>query len=212
MNIFKLKPLSVCDTNSYLVASADNNCVLIDAPADADYILEQVEIFGLNLKKIFLTHGHFDHVGAVADLVDKTGCEVYIHENDLPKLTDDKGMLVNLLQGKAARQFAGAIAITEDDVLKIDELEFDILHTPGHTSGSVCYISGNDMFTGDTLFARSQGRTDLFDGSPRSMIESFKKISQLGGNLNIYPGHMGTTTLEEERLYNPFLKGGFGDY
>ena len=78
MKIYRLKPLSVCETNSYIVASEENNCVLIDAPADPDYILGEIESHGLTLKKIFLTHGHFDHIGAVADLVDRTGCEVYM--------------------------------------------------------------------------------------------------------------------------------------
>lgn len=87
MKIYRLKPLSVCETNSYIVASEENNCVLIDAPADPDYILGEIASHGLTLKKIFLTHGHFDHIGAVADLVDRTGCEVYIHIMDKPKLT-----------------------------------------------------------------------------------------------------------------------------
>ena len=98
MKIYRLKPLSVCETNSYIVASEENNCVLIDAPADPDYILGEIESHGLTLKKIFLTHGHFDHIGAVADLVDRTGCEVYIHIMDKPKLTDDAGMLANLFK------------------------------------------------------------------------------------------------------------------
>lgn len=212
MRIIKLKPLSVCDTNSYIVASDKGNCVLIDAPADADYILEQIEMFGLTLKKIFLTHGHFDHVGAVAELVDKTGCEVYIHELDLPKLTDDNGLLLNFFRISGARKYDGAIPFSEDDILTLDELEFDVLHTPGHTSGSVCFIIGTDMFSGDTLFARSVGRTDMPDGNSSMLIQSMKKIYELGGNLNVYPGHMTTTTLDEERKYNPYLSGGFGDY
>lgn len=207
MKIIKLKPLSVCDTNSYIVASAQGNCVLIDAPADADYILEQIELFGLKLKKIFLTHGHFDHVGAVADLVDKTGCEVYIHERDLSKLTDDDGMLLNFFRISGARKFDGAIPFDEKDILTLDELEFDVLHTPGHTRGSVCFIIGTNMFSGDTLFARSVGRTDMPDGDHDALMHSLRKISELGGDLTVYPGHMGTTTLDAERKYNPYLIG-----
>ncbi len=209
MRILKLKPLSVCDTNSYIVASEKGNCVLIDAPADADYILEQIGLFGLTLKKIFLTHGHFDHVGAVADLVEKTGCEVYIHYKDLPKLTDDNGLLVNFFRLGGVKKFYDAKPFSEEDILTLDELEFDVLHTPGHTSGSVCFIIGTDMFSGDTLFARSVGRTDMPDGNSELLMKSLKKICDLGGDLNVYPGHMTSTTLDAERKYNPYLKGGF---
>ncbi len=207
MNIFSLKPLGVCDTNSYIVASEKGNCVLIDAPADADYILEQTELFGLTLKKIFLTHGHFDHVGAVADLADRTGCEVYIHEEDLPKLTDDEGLLLKFFRISGVRKFDGAKTFKENDRLTLDELDFDVLHTPGHTSGSVCFIMGTDMFSGDTLFARSVGRTDMPDGDPVKLERSLRKICALRGDMNVYPGHMTVTTLDNERRYNPYLRG-----
>lgn len=212
MKILKLKPLSVCDTNSYIVASNKGNCVLIDAPDDANYILDQIELFGLKLKKIFLTHGHFDHVGAVADLVEKTGCEVYIHQSDLQKLTDEDGMLVSLFRIRGAKKFEGAIPFGERDILSLDELEFDVLHTPGHTRGSVCFIIGDNMFSGDTIFARSVGRTDMPDGDTMTLMKSLQKIVELGGNLNIYPGHMSSTNLDDERRYNPYLKGGFGEF
>lgn len=128
------------------------------------------------------------------------------------KLTDDTGMLADLFRIRGARKFDKAIPFGEKDVLTLDELEFDVLHTPGHTSGSVCFISGDNMFSGDTLFARSVGRTDMPDGDTSALINSLKKISELGGNLKIYPGHMAVTTLDEERMYNPYLRGGFGDY
>ena len=208
MKLFCLKPLSICDTNSYLVASEKNNAVLIDAPADADYILEQAQLFGLTIKKIFLTHGHFDHVGAVADLVDKTGCEVYISEKDRPKLGDENGMLVNHFMVRGYRKYTGdVITFTEDDILTLDELEFDVVETPGHTSGSVCFICGDTMFSGDTLFARSCGRTDMPDGDWEAMKASLKKISELGGDLKVYPGHMQSTTLETERRLNQYMIG-----
>lgn len=207
MRIIRLKPLSICETNSYIVASNENNCVLIDAPADPDYILGEIEKNGLTLKKIFLTHGHFDHIGAVADLVDRTGCEVYISIMDRPKLTDDAGMLASLFRVRGHRNYEGEVqVIAEDDVLKLDELEFDVLETPGHTSGSVCYICGTDIFTGDTLFARSVGRTDMPDGSTTALMKSLGKIADLGGNLTVYPGHMNVTTLDAERKYNPYLR------
>ena len=207
MRIYCLKPLSICDTNSYLVASEKGNAVLIDAPADAGYILEQVEFYGLTLKKIFLTHGHFDHVGAVADLVDATGCEVYISVFDKDKLYDEEGMLVHHFMVRGYKKYTGdVITFTENDILTLDELEFDVLETPGHTRGSVCFICEDSMFSGDTLFARSCGRTDLPDGDPDAMKRSMKKIYDLGGNLKVYPGHMQLTTLDAERKYNYYLQ------
>ena len=136
MRVYSLKPLSICDTNSYIVASAQNNAVLIDAPADADYILEQIGLFGLTLKKIFLTHGHFDHIGAVEDLVERTGCEVYICAFDKSKLYDEDSMLVNHFMVRGYKKYTGeVITFTENDILRLDELEFDVVETPGHTSG-----------------------------------------------------------------------------
>ncbi len=207
MDLIKLKPLSVCDTNSYIVASECGNAVLIDAPAQADYILNEIESHGLTLKKILLTHGHFDHVGAVADLVDATGCEVYIHEMDLKKLSDDdEGLLINVFRVRGLRTFDGALGVNDGDIIKQDELEFDVVHTPGHTSGSVCYIINDVMFSGDTLFARSVGRTDMPDGNYSNLMFSMGIIKKLGGNLRILPGHMCETSLESEKKYNPYLQ------
>ena len=180
MKIYRLKPLSVCETNSYIVASEENNCVLIDAPADPDYILGEIESHGLTL---------------------------YIHIMDKPKLTDDAGMLANLFRIRGHRNYTGKVNVfTEDDILKLDELEFDVLETPGHTSGSVCFICGMNLFSGDTLFSRSVGRTDMPDGSSTALMKSLMKIADLGGNLTVYPGHMNVTTLDAERKYNPYLR------
>lgn len=214
MKVIKLKPLSICETNSYLVISQQNNAVLIDAPFDAPYILEEVKANNCTLKKIFLTHGHFDHIGAVADLVEATGCEVYIHPLDEKMLRTGDEMLATHFRSRGYKSYNGEVKLfTENDILRLDELEFDILETPGHTPGSVCYICGEAMFSGDTLFSRSIGRTDLEGGNFQQMKKSLHRIAELGGDLTIYPGHMGTTTLDTERKYNPYLRensgGGF---
>ena len=206
MRIFKLKPLSVCDTNCYIVASQQNNAVLIDAPADADYIIEQLEFYGVTLKKIFITHGHFDHIGAVADLVEKTGCEVYIDIFDKNKLSDNSGALANLFRIAGYRSYTGEVNTFNDgDILTLDELEFKVMETPGHSSGSVCFICQDNIFTGDTLFAKSQGRTDFPDGDEELMKKSLAKIASIEEDLHVYPGHMSTSTLKEEKRFNPYL-------
>lgn len=211
MKIIKLKPLSVCGTNSYIVAGEQGNAVLIDAPDDADYILSELQARKLTLKKILLTHGHFDHIGAVSELADLTGCEVYVHEADKSKLSDVNGSLVTHFGLNEFNEYKNAKAFKDGDIINMDELEFRVIHTPGHTSGSVCFAVGDDMFTGDTLFARSIGRTDMPDGNISQMMSSLKKLASFNKNYNVYPGHMSATTLEYEKKYNPYMRGAFGD-
>ena len=206
MRVFRLKPLSVCDTNSYIVATNAGNAALIDAPDDAEYILEQLDFYNLTLKMILLTHGHFDHIGAAADLKEKTGCEVYVHTDDLYMVKDGNASKSGFLGIGNIKSIPDATPITEDTVISLDEIEFDVLHTPGHTQGSVCYITGNTMFSGDTLFSRSIGRTDMPGGDIEKMYKSLEKIKDLGGDLTIYPGHMNVTSLETEKRVNPYLR------
>ncbi|MCR5816019.1 MAG: MBL fold metallo-hydrolase [Ruminococcus sp.] len=206
MRVFRLKPLSFCDTNCYIVASNEGNAALIDAPDDAEYILEQLDVYGLTLKMILLTHGHFDHIGAAADLQQQTGCEVYIHTDDLFMVKDTEASKSGFPGIGNIKSVENVIPVTEDMVIKLDEIEFDVLHTPGHTPGSVCYITGNVMFSGDTLFARSIGRTDMPGGDMDKMEQSLLKIKDLGGDLTIYPGHMNITSLETEKRVNIYLR------
>ena len=205
MDVIKLKPLGICDTNSYIVASNAGNAALVDAPANAEHILSEIENRGLTLKMILLTHGHFDHIGAVADLAEMTGCEVYIHEKDYDKLAYGDGMLSEHFRVRGCRTYSKAKTIVDGDIIKLDELEFDVVHTPGHTSGSVCFIVENIMFSGDTLFRRSVGRTDMPDGDYDALMRSMRTIYELGGNLRVLPGHMEETSLDDERAYNHYL-------
>ena len=205
MKVFKLMPLSICDTNSFVVTDDLDSCVLIDAPDDADYIMETLSSLGLTLDKILLTHGHFDHIGAVADLIEKTGCKVYIHSGDLQKLKEGDAMLGRFFGASGFKPVHDAETFEDGDVIREGELEFTVLHTPGHTSGSCCFMIGDCLFTGDTLFRRSIGRTDMPDGNYDLMKRSLERLCYLNGSFTVYPGHMGTTTLEEERHYNPYL-------
>ena len=207
MEIYRLKPLSICATYGYIVWGKNKNAVLIDAPDNAEYILSELENRGLMLKKILLTHGHFDHVGAVADLAEKTGCEVYIHENDLDKLSGIGDNLSDSFGGNKVKAYDKAISVKDGDKITLDEMEFTVMHTPGHTKGSVCYIADDIMFSGDTLFARSIGRTDMPDGNTLEMLKSLTKIISIEKNLKIYTGHTESTTLDIEKQYNPYLKG-----
>ena len=191
MNIRKLT-LGLYQTNTYLLAN-DTEAVVIDPGYEADTILDALA--GKTLKAILLTHGHFDHVGAVKELVAETGCDVWIHaaEATMPPMVT-----------------AGPLYFTHtydegDSVCPIAGLELTVLHTPGHTPGSVCLLMGNEMFSGDTLFACSFGRTDLPGGDPRKMMESLRRLASLQGNFFIHPGHGGSTTLDAEKRFNPYM-------
>ena len=191
MNIQKLT-LGLYQTNTYLLAN-DTEAVVIDPGYEADTILDALA--GKTLKAILLTHGHFDHVGAVKELVAETGCEVWIHaaESTMPPMVT-----------------AGPLYFTHtydegDTVSPIAGLELTVLHTPGHTPGSVCLLMGKEMFSGDTLFACSFGRTDLPGGDPRKMMESLRRLASLQGNFFIHPGHGGSTTLDAEKRFNPYM-------
>ena len=191
MNIQKLT-LGLYQTNTYLLAN-DTEAVVIDPGYEADTILDALA--GKTLKAILLTHGHFDHVGAVKELVAETGCAVWIHaaESTMPPMVT-----------------AGPLYFTHtydegDTVSPIAGLELTVLHTPGHTPGSVCLLMGREMFSGDTLFACSFGRTDLPGGDPRKMMESLRRLASLQGNFFIHPGHGGSTTLDAEKRFNPYM-------
>lgn len=186
-------PLGDYQTNCYLVRQAgQTQCVLIDPGYAADLLLDTLNAKGLELSAIALTHGHFDHVGAVRDLAAETGCRVYLSGDELslpPAIT------------------AGRLYCTDlyTDRFTAAGIPFTVLKTPGHTPGSVCLRTGSLLFSGDTLFAGSCGRTDLPGGNPADMRASLKLLAAIPENLTVYPGHGEATTLDAEKRYNPYL-------
>ena len=121
-------------------------------------------------------------------------------------------MLISHFGLNRFNEYKDAKSFKDGDKILVDELEFKVIHTPGHTSGSVCFVIGDCMFSGDTLFARSIGRTDMPDGNTTLMMKSLGKLAELKDNFTIYPGHMSVTTLENEKKYNPYMRGSFEDY
>ncbi len=212
MNIIKLRPQGMFAVNSYLVVSEKNNAVLIDAPEGAESILAEIEKQGVKLNKILLTHGHCDHIESVAVLAEKTGAEVFIHTNDAPKLTDSYLNLSEYfsMYMDEVTHYEHGICVDDGDTIIEDELLFTVFHTPGHSSGSVCYILDDVMFSGDTLFRDSIGRTDMPDGDPIRLFASLKTLEQFEGRFDDYrllAGHGPESTLNREKLHNPYLRG-----
>ena len=195
LNIHTL-PLGAYQTNCYIIHdNASGSCCVIDPGYEADTVLDRVSSLGLTVEAILLTHGHFDHVGAVKEIAAETGCRVYIHPADLsmpPMMT------------------AGPIYYThsydEGSQLSLAGLSIGVLHTPGHTPGSVCLVVGDALFSGDTLFAGSCGRTDLPGGDWATIHASLRRLASVEANLAVYPGHGGSSTLADEKKYNPYIR------
>ena len=192
MNL-KTLALGAYQTNCHILSNG-SEAIVIDPGYEPDTILDSLE--GLTLKAILLTHGHFDHVGAVKELVAETGCEVYIHaaESTMPPMMTAGPLYYT-------RTYAEG-----DTVAPIAGAELTVLHTPGHTPGSVCLLWGQELFAGDTLFAGSCGRVDLPGGDPAQMMQSLKRLAGLNADYRVHPGHGPSTTLSQEKRYNPYMR------
>ena len=188
--------LGLYQTNTYIIHEASSkSCCVIDPGYEATTIAEKLEDLGLTLDAILLTHGHFDHVGAVKDLAADTDCRVFICAEDAllpPMFTGGKLYYTD--------------TYAEGSILNIAGLYIHVLHTPGHTPGSVCLLIADAMFSGDTLFAGSMGRCDFPGSSIFDMRKSLKKLYNLAGDYRVFPGHAEATTLEYERKTNPYLR------
>ena len=192
----KTLPLGAYQTNCYLVWGEDSDtCVVIDPGYAPDTVLDAAKKLGKKIAAILLTHGHFDHVGAVRDIAAETDCSVYLCEHDL---------------SMPAQMTAGPLYYTnlyaEGDFVELAGLSFKVLHTPGHTPGSVCLMCENVLFSGDTLFWGSCGRTDLPGGSWSTIRVSLKRLADLPGDYMVYPGHGDATRLSFERKMNPYMQ------
>lgn len=197
--------LGMFATNCYLVSGkASGKCILIDPADEADAILARLKKQGLVPEAILLTHGHYDHFLAVPRLQEIwKELPVYCHLLDRPKEKEehDMGMVFPTVAA-----FDNVIGIKEGQTLELAGFAITVYHTPGHSRGSVLYGIEDRLFTGDTLFRRSIGRTDFDGGDDAKMQESLRRISKLEGDYKVYPGHEELTTLSEEKKWNPYLK------
>jgi glyoxylase-like metal-dependent hydrolase (beta-lactamase superfamily II) len=197
--LVKTLPVGQLETNCYIVMNENTlECVVIDPGDEANTILDYLEDRKLKCVAILLTHGHFDHVGAVDAVAEETGATVYMHELDDAKNSRQYMMRYYLPEsGKYLK---------DGEVLNLAGLEFHIMATPGHTLGGVTIRCEDALFTGDTLFKGSCGRVDLPGGDMNTQLESIRRICQLPGDYEVYPGHMVSSTLERERMYNYYCR------
>jgi len=191
------------ESNCFIVFSGKNG-IIIDPGAPADEIGQVIEKLELQIDYIILTHVHYDHVLYVDEVRKLTGGKVAVHEAE-------KGYLGNpffngsILFGRDKAFNEADIFLKDGDILSVNDMKIEIIHTPGHTPGSICIKVGSSLFSGDTLFRMSVGRTDLGNGDPLELAKSLDKLMELDGDVTVYPGHGSYTTIGLERDENPFM-------
>ena len=202
--LIKTITVGAYETNCYIVADeATLDCAVIDPGADASAILDYLEETHLRCRFVLLTHGHFDHTGAVSDVLADTDARLMMHKADVGVTVG--GDYYRFVPPEGTKYYA------DGDVVCVGGLSFTVMETPGHTPGSVSLLcSGKDggetvLFTGDTLFRDSCGRTDFPGSSAEDILRSLKRLAELPGDCEVYPGHGFSTTLNRERALNYFV-------
>jgi len=193
------------DSNSYLVVDKED-AVLIDCSVSHEKLTRDLEKYGATLRYVLLTHGHFDHISTLDEVRDITGASVLINEKDAEMLTDShKNGFATFFRGDfVVRSSDGTFS--DGDVITAGDISLRVVHTPGHSKGSSCFLCGDALFTGDTLFAGNIGISDLYGGDGATLFRSLKKLTELPAELEIYPGHGPLTTLGREIRMNYYIR------
>ena len=196
--------LGVCQTNCYfLYREGEKDCIVVDPADKGGDIYRALQKNGFRTAGILLTHGHFDHIGAVEEVQEKYGCLVCACEKEIPLLASPELNASNMSHRPLS--LTPDVTVKEGDSVTVGDLEFKVMETPGHTEGSICFVIANTIFSGDTLFLGSCGRVDFPTGDAKTMMDSLKRLKNLEGDYVVYPGHGPSTTLEYERKTNPFM-------
>ena len=198
--IIKTVPTGEIQANCYIVMDeVTSEAVIIDPGADEEIIENLVENMKAKVKFILLTHGHFDHVGAVEYLADKFNAPFYINKKDEEYALKDNYVFKKLRKANGY--------LKEGDAFTIGNKEVKVIETPGHSKGGVSFLINDNLFTGDTLFMGSIGRTDFIGGDFEEIISSIKtKLLPLGDNIKVYPGHGPSSSISYEKMRNPYLR------
>lgn len=202
----ELEPFS---TNCYvLIDDNTKKAAIIDPAICSQELLNHIKSSDISeIEYILLTHGHFDHILGVAGLKEiYKNAKVAIHSLDADSLSNPKKSLAKSIVGDLQKPVDADIILNDNDKIKLGDLSIDVLHTPGHTPGSVCFLCKDAMFSGDTLFCKTVGRTDFEGGSMDDMLKSVNRLGNLKGDYNVFPGHSAKTTLDEERKHNRYMR------
>lgn len=201
---FDVGPLFV---NCYVVYDENKKeAAIIDPGDEPDLVLEFIKEEHLNVKYIICTHGHFDHIGAVKEIKDETQAKILIHEKEIEIYRKSHQAAIQFFGLEIDPQPEPDILLKDNEKIKIGSIHFKVIHTPGHSPGSICLYTEGCIFTGDTLFSGSVGRTDLFGGSMQELLNSLKKIASLPSETKVFPGHGPKTTIGNEIKYDPFYQ------
>ncbi len=197
---FKQVKLGPMQNFSYVIGDEKSkDACIVDAGWEIDKLIDIVNKEKLKIKKIILTHSHFDHVQKVDELSSKTNAIVYFHESEYNQINP-------LIKNKTIK----IIKLKNNRVINLGEIKIKVIHTPGHTNGSICLLIKNRLLTGDTLFVNAIGRTDLAGGDPIKLFESLQRLKKLSEDVEVYPGHdYGETpfsTIGNEKRNNPYFK------
>jgi len=202
MDVKTLK-VGYLETNCYILFVGDGKALVIDPGGSYEAINKLLQSEGISEIAILLTHAHFDHIKAVKDLQENYKTKLYIHNCDKEALNGEGNL--SEAMGLHLSEIIPDYVFDGEPELNIFGIKVKVLHTPGHTKGSVCYIIDDKIYSGDTLFYGSYGRTDFIGGNKDDMRKSLKKLFDLSGNYAVYPGHGNGTALSYEREYNPIV-------
>ncbi|MGE5654918.1 MAG: MBL fold metallo-hydrolase [Bacillota bacterium] len=198
--------VGLLSTNCYIIWDTSNQAVVVDPGGHAEKIQHEIQKRGLSLQMVINTHGHVDHIAANAELVAGANAKLAIHRLDSVYLNDDKLNMAGHFHIKL-QPLQPDVLLEDGDELTVGTMRFRVIHTPGHTPGGICLQVEDALFSGDTLFSGSVGRTDLPGGDQDQLLRSLReKIVPLPDTLTVYPGHDRTTVLGQEKLRNPWLK------
>ena len=200
-------PVGAYLTNCYIAYDENSNAVVVDPGMCPDELISFISENALDVSHIILTHAHADHICGAKQLQSLTNAKVCIHTLDAPKLGSAEKCLADIC-GYRYSPITADILLDDGDILSVGNMNFHIMHTPGHSEGSICLIEKNErvIFSGDTLFYTTIGRTDFKGGNHIDMEESLKELYYLDGDFAVYPGHERSTTLQRERERNIYLR------